>query len=275
QDGKPLSGATVIVRGTTIGTITDSKGLFAINNVPEEGSIVVSYVGFESKVIKIDFTSQMNIKMMKATVATDKVVTNPPPPPPQSPLPPLPPPPPPLSPPPPPTTTPPGSLSSVLDIRSADGEMPLIIVDGIVTDIKIDKIDPNTVKSIHVLNESSAVAKYGDKGKDGVLEIILKKGVSDNPSGQKSEVRVRSNAVKNYDQPQPGVRIRGNGLNNAGSPPIIIVDGVERGTNLSELNISPDEIENISVNKNESSTKLYGEKAKNGVILIITKKKLN
>jgi TonB-dependent SusC/RagA subfamily outer membrane receptor len=53
--------------------------------------------------------------------------------------------------------------------------------------------------------------------------------------------------------------------------PIYFVDGVEAtSTTLTEL--SPDSIESISVLKDKSATALYGEKGKNGVILITTKK---
>jgi len=180
----------------------------------------------------------------------------------------------PPTPPTPPPPPPPGSLSSVLDIRSADGSEPLIIVDGIVTDIKANKIDPNTIKSINVLKGSSATEKYGDKGKNGVLEVTLIKEVSDSPSGQLSEVIVIGYGAKNSDLPQPGVKIRSNRFNYSGLPPLIIIDGVERNIDLTEQ-INPNDIESMTVLKNGSSTKLYGEKAKGGVIIITTKKKLN
>ena len=53
-------------------------------------------------------------------------------------------------------------------------------------------------------------------------------------------------------------------------PPLYIVDGVE-ATNIDQ--IQPDNIESIDVLKNQSSTAIYGEKGKNGVVLITTKNK--
>ena len=56
-----------------------------------------------------------------------------------------------------------------------------------------------------------------------------------------------------------------------GKKPLIIVDGeVKEGMNLSQ--ISPETIESISVMKNEAAIAQYGDKAKDGVISIVTKK---
>lgn len=44
--GEPVIGATVQVKGTTNGTITDFDGNFTLNNVPEKGILVISYIGY-------------------------------------------------------------------------------------------------------------------------------------------------------------------------------------------------------------------------------------
>jgi len=56
-------------------------------------------------------------------------------------------------------------------------EQPLIIIDGKEAgeDINLDSIDPNTIESINVLKGPSAEKAYGEKGKNGVVEITLKK----------------------------------------------------------------------------------------------------
>jgi TonB-dependent SusC/RagA subfamily outer membrane receptor len=52
----------------------------------------------------------------------------------------------------------------------------LYIVDGKeLQSGSMKDIDPNTIKSINVLKGASAEAKYGDKGKSGVVEITTKK----------------------------------------------------------------------------------------------------
>jgi TonB family protein len=87
QNGTPLQGATVIVIGTTIGSTSDSKGYFSIDNVSSDATLVVSYVGFKSKVVKPVFTSDMTIKMIQDTIKylNEAIVTPPPPPPPPPP----------------------------------------------------------------------------------------------------------------------------------------------------------------------------------------------
>jgi TonB-linked SusC/RagA family outer membrane protein len=73
---------------------------------------------------------------------------------------------------------------------------------------------------------------------------------------------------------QPGnsasIRVRGFGSINHGSSPLYVVDGFPYDGFISD--ISPDDVESISVLKDASSTALYGARAANGAILITTKK---
>jgi TonB family protein len=154
QNGTPLQGAAIVVVGTTIGTTSDSKGYFKVGNVPEDGAIVVTYVGFKSKVIKPVFTKEMTVKMIADTI----VYVNSEPGVPAPPLPPPPPPPPPLN---------------IKDTNG--GPPPLVVIDGKVTDINVNAINPETIGSMAVLKDKSATDKYGEKGKNGVIEIVSKK----------------------------------------------------------------------------------------------------
>jgi len=59
---------------------------------------------------------------------------------------------------------------------SSSNDKPLIIIDGIVSDNqKIEDIDPDSIESMNVLKGEKATEKYGDKAKDGVIEITTKK----------------------------------------------------------------------------------------------------
>lgn len=73
---------------------------------------------------------------------------------------------------------------------------------------------------------------------------------------------------------QPGdgvsIRIRGFTTLNGSNSPLIVVDGVPFGGNLSDVN--PSDIESISVLKDASASTLYGNRASNGVVMIQTKK---
>lgn len=65
------------------------------------------------------------------------------------------------------------------------------------------------------------------------------------------------------------IRIRGIGtFSSAGSSPLVLIDGVERDLS----NINPDDVESISVLKDAASASIYGSRAANGVILVVTKK---
>jgi len=169
----PLPGAIITLKGTTIGTITDDNGSFMIGNVSNDAVLVVSFVGFKSKVVKPDFKAPMRIEMVRDTLKySDLNISTPPPPPPPPPLPKMdannsntsvaPPPPPP----------PPPAESG---IRMEGGKKPLIVVDGLDSDIDINKIDPETIESMKVMKDEYAKDRYGDKGKDGVIEITTKK----------------------------------------------------------------------------------------------------
>ena len=65
------------------------------------------------------------------------------------------------------------------------GAKPLYVIDGVVSENQnIENINPATIQSINVLKGESAVQKYGEKAKDGAIEITLKKGTtSDQTSG--------------------------------------------------------------------------------------------
>jgi TonB-dependent SusC/RagA subfamily outer membrane receptor len=63
----------------------------------------------------------------------------------------------------------------------------LIVVDGEETKKKMEDINPNDIQSVKVLKEKLAVTKYGDKGKNGVVEITMKKG-AEIPTGKITDI---------------------------------------------------------------------------------------
>ena len=82
SDGKPLQ-ATVVIKGTTIGTVTDADGNFKLSGVTADAKLVISYVGLNTVELKPDFSKSMSVKMDIATIGIEKVVVvgfnNPPP----------------------------------------------------------------------------------------------------------------------------------------------------------------------------------------------------
>lgn len=51
--GEAVIGASVLVKGTSNGTITDFDGKFTLSNVPEKGIITITYIGYEGQDISI------------------------------------------------------------------------------------------------------------------------------------------------------------------------------------------------------------------------------
>lgn len=74
DDGSTLPGVSVVVKGTSIGTVTDIDGKFSLN-VPKEAKVLrLSFVGFSTKEIDISSTSTLSVTLEKETFSVDEVV---------------------------------------------------------------------------------------------------------------------------------------------------------------------------------------------------------
>src|SRR5690606_40780733 len=73
QKGNPIPGATISVRGTTIGTATDLDGNFSIN-APEGSTLVVSFIGFDSQTIVVGNQTVLSITLIESTATLQEVV---------------------------------------------------------------------------------------------------------------------------------------------------------------------------------------------------------
>jgi hypothetical protein len=113
----------------------------------------------------------------------------------------------------------------------------LVIIDGKKsTKDQMKNIPSGNIESINVLKGEKAIKKYGEKGKDGAIEITTKFNIPENA--------------------------------------LVIIDG-KKSSKLDLNNIPGDRIETINVLKGESAIKKYGEKGKDGAIEIITKKNMS
>ena len=72
--GEPVIGATVQVKGTTNGTITDFDGNFTLNNVPEKGILVISYIGYKAQEVNISGKTSIKVVVKEDTEVLDEVV---------------------------------------------------------------------------------------------------------------------------------------------------------------------------------------------------------
>ncbi len=125
----------------------------------------------------------------------------------------------------------------------------LFAIDGkISTNEKANTVDPKSIESINVLKGKAAIEKYGDKGKNGVIEITTKYKM-----GNVSFVTTDAKTVHGFPDDA-----------------LFIVDGKEVAQGEFK-NINPSNIESITILKGENAIKKYGEKGKN-VVIEITKK---
>ncbi len=198
--GKPLSNASIIVKGTTTGTSSNTDGTFSLTLPPNAKSLLFSSVDFESREIKIgdktSFTISLNpagvkelaevvvtgitkIKKAQYTGASSKVD--------EKSL----------------RDKPVGSFDQILQgqapgvtvltgsgqpgtasnviIRGtnsiAAGSSPLYIVDGIPVEADaFQGLNSNDFESIDILKDAAASALYGSRGSAGVIVITTKKG---------------------------------------------------------------------------------------------------
>jgi TonB-linked SusC/RagA family outer membrane protein len=202
ETGEPLIGATVQVKGTTIGTVTNVMGEWALSAPDEANTLVVSYIGFESAEITIGSASYFELSLVPDTQTLGEVVVygygtgtkekfN-------------------------------GAVSnigneqlnnyssanfeqsiagalagvqivgnsknpgdnSVIQIRGVNtltaGTSPLIVVDGnpLTEGSSFSSVNTNDIESVSVLKDAASAAIYGSRASNGVILITTKKGKS-------------------------------------------------------------------------------------------------
>jgi len=70
----PLPGANVAVQGTDIGTVTDFDGNYSLNNVPENGTLSFSFVGFVAQEVPVNGRTSINVTLAEDAAALEEVV---------------------------------------------------------------------------------------------------------------------------------------------------------------------------------------------------------
>ncbi len=145
----------------------------------------------------------------------------------------------------------------------------LIIVDGeAMSNKELDKIKPENIHSINVLKDKSAIAAYGEKGKNGVviIQTIKKELVFKVTPGKTKVDTILQNITFSGD-----TKIKVRDQQDTEKQPLYVVDGKIQN-HINDINsLDPTEIESINVLKGENAFSKYGEAAKNGVVEIITK----
>lgn len=74
QTGEPVIGATVQVSETKAGTVTDLDGNFTLDNVPENATLIISYMGMQTRQVKLDGRKTVNVELRDDTQKLEEVV---------------------------------------------------------------------------------------------------------------------------------------------------------------------------------------------------------
>ncbi|GJH40525.1 hypothetical protein RCZ04_10750 [Capnocytophaga sp. HP1101] len=147
---------------------------------------------------------------------------------------------------------------TVTETVSQDQNSPLFVVNGVLIDNSkvgstfLSTIEPNDIESINVLKGTSAIGLCSQQAQNGVVVITLKKAEEKPKKGNLSGIKLTN---KDF--------------------PLVIVDEVEfsnpEAGKLFISNINPERVESITVLKDKKATEKYGDKAKNGVVLVALK----
>lgn len=192
--GGALPGVSVVVKGTTNGTITDTNGNYTLSSIPSGGKLVFSFVGMVTQEVAYANQATLNIVLAEETIGIEEVVA------------------------------------------VGYGTQKKKDVSGAIESVSISELQK--FKTSGVVNSLQGLAA----------------GVSvENTSGAPGAA--------------PNIMIRGVGTFGNYSP-LIIVDGVESSLDRVDAN----DIESFSVLKDGSAAAIYGSRAANGVILVVTKK---
>lgn len=195
--GEPIIGATVMAQGTANGTVTDYEGNYTIK-ADALGTLRFSYVGYETQTIAIEQRTVINVTMQENTSLLDELVvigygtlkkSD--------------------------LTGAVGSIGGkdikdvpvnnvgqalqgkiagvnivggekpgdnvtikVRGLGSINNSDPLIVIDGVPTDLGLNALNPQDIERLDVLKDASATAIYGSRGANGVVMITTRKGVA-------------------------------------------------------------------------------------------------
>lgn len=212
----PLPGATVLVKGSNIGTTTDFDGNFSIE-ASQNDILVISFIGFSTQEVTIGNQTNLTISLLPNTELDEVILVgygtqkkeeltsaitkieskdfnggniNDP------------------------TQLLQGKIAG-LNIARVGGDPnkpfnirlrglstfganaePLVVIDGVIGG-SLDSVDPSDIESINVLKDASAAAIYGTRGSSGVILITTKSGKGISQSGFEYRVYASSEEISN------------------------------------------------------------------------------
>jgi TonB-dependent starch-binding outer membrane protein SusC len=74
NSGQPLPGVTVVVKGTTQGTVTNADGNYSLSNIPEDAILVFSFVGMRTQEVEVGTQTSINVTLEADVIGIEEVV---------------------------------------------------------------------------------------------------------------------------------------------------------------------------------------------------------
>ena len=158
-----------------------------------------------------------------------------------------------------------GKKKVAISVQGISGEgKPLVIINGKESDREVvNALNPERIESVSVIGPEKAIKIYGEKAKDGVMDIKLYSEKKFAPR----KIEIEGINKTRLDALNSGAKSWGATFRSAdGGKPLVIIDGKEATGDDPLANISPDRIRSISVLKDKTALAAYGDKGKNGVI---------
>ena len=72
--GGSLPGVSVVVKGTTTGTITDANGKYTLSNIPANATLLFSFVGMKTHEVAVNGKTNIEVTLEEETIGLDEVV---------------------------------------------------------------------------------------------------------------------------------------------------------------------------------------------------------
>jgi TonB-dependent starch-binding outer membrane protein SusC len=221
EKNQPLVGASIVLQGTTKGAVSDENGAFKLELEDKEatGTLIVSFVGYESQIIPIGGQKNLNIVLREAGVLSEVVVVGY-------------------------GTQKKGDITGAVSKYKNDrideapvsrldqalqgkiagvniqntsseagveakvrvrglssinaGASPLIVVDGHPVPDGLSFVNPADVESVEVLKDAASAAIYGSRGASGVILITTKSGKAEKPKFNVKYSQGVKSAYKRY-----------------------------------------------------------------------------
>ena len=158
-----------------------------------------------------------------------------------------------------------GKKKVAISVQGISGEgKPLVIINGKESEREVvNALNPERIESVSVIGPEKAIKVYGEKAKDGVMDIKLYSEKKFAPR----KIEIEGINKTRLDALNSGAKSWGATFRSAdGGKPLVIIDGKEATGDDPLANISPDRIRSISVLKDKTALAAYGDKGKNGVI---------